>query len=162
LSRLDSFIRRLEAQRACLDAAAALIRDLPGPVLELGLGNGRTFDHLRDRLPDRPLYAFDRQNNAHPDCQPLPGHLFLGEFSATIGEAVDRLGPTVALAHCDTGSGDAQATAAQAAWLGPALRPLLRPGAIVISDQPLSAEGFTALPLPAGVREGRYFFYRNG
>ncbi len=162
MSRLDSFIRRLEAQRACLDAAAALIRDLPGPVLELGLGNGRTFDHLRDRLPDRAVYAFDRQNNAHPDCQPLPGHLFLGEFSATIGEAVDRLGPTVALAHCDTGSGDAQATAAQAAWLGPALRPLLRPGAIVISDQPLAAEGFTALPLPAGVREGRYFFYRNG
>jgi hypothetical protein len=162
LSRLDSFIRRLEAQRACLDAAAALIRDLPGPVLELGLGNGRTFDHLRDRLPDRALYAFDRQNNAHPDCQPAPGHLFLGEFSATIGEAVDRLGPTVALAHCDTGSGDVKATAAQAAWLGPALRPLLRPGAIVISDQPLSAEGFTALPLPEGVREGRYFFYRNG
>lgn len=162
MSRLDSFIRRLEAQRACLDAAAALIKDLPGPVLELGLGNGRTFDHLRDRLPDRALYAFDRQNNAHPDCQPAPGHLFLGEFSATIGEAIDRLGPSVALAHCDTGSGDAQATAAQAAWLGPALRPLLRPGAIVISDQPLSAEGFTALPLPKGVREGRYFFYRNG
>jgi hypothetical protein len=162
LSRLDSFIRRLEAQRSCLDAAVALIKDLPGPVLELGLGNGRTFDHLRDRLPDRALYAFDRQNNAHPDCQPAPGHLFLGEFSVTIGQAAEKLGPTVALAHCDTGSGDVQATAAQAAWLGPAIRPLLREGAIVISDQPLAADGFTPLPLPEGVREGRYFFYRAG
>lgn len=162
MSRLDSFIRRLEAQRACLDAAASLIRDLPGPVLELGLGNGRTFDHLRDRLPDRALYAFDRQNNAHPECQPAPGHLFLGEFSATIGEALAALGPTVALAHCDTGSGDVKATAEQAAWLGPAIRPLLRAGAIVISDQPLSAGGFAALPLPDGVREGRYFLYRAG
>lgn len=162
MSRLDSFIRRLEAQRACLDHAVALVKDLPGPVLELGLGNGRTFDHLRDRMADRALYAFDRQNNAHPECQPAPGHLFLGEFSATIGEAAQKLGPTVALAHCDTGSGDVRATAAQAAWLGPAIRPLLRSGAVVISDQPLAAEGFTALALPAGVREGRYFLYRAG
>jgi len=162
LSRLDSFIRRLEAQRACIDLAVALVKDLPGPALELGLGNGRTFDHLRDRMPDRPLYAFDRQNNAHPDCQPAPDHLFLGEFSATIGEAVAKLGPSAALVHCDTGSGDVAATAAQAAWLGPALRPLLRAGAVVISDQPLSVQGFTALPLPDGVREGRYFLYRAG
>lgn len=162
MSRLDSFIRRLEAQRACIDLAVALVKDLPGPALELGLGNGRTFDHLRDRMPDRPLYAFDRQNNAHPDCQPAPDHLFLGEFSATIGEAVAKLGPSAALVHCDTGSGDVAATAAQAAWLGPALRPLLRAGAVVISDQPLSVQGFTALPLPDGVREGRYFLYRAG
>ena len=50
MSRLDSFIRRLQAQRACLDRAAELVRDLPGPVVEIGLGNGRTYDHLRRRL----------------------------------------------------------------------------------------------------------------
>ena len=44
MSRLDSFIRRLEAQRSCLETAVALVADLPGPILELGLGNGRTFD----------------------------------------------------------------------------------------------------------------------
>ena len=48
MSRLDSFIRRLEAQRACLNRAAELIGDLEGVVLELGLGNGRTYDHLRE------------------------------------------------------------------------------------------------------------------
>ena len=48
MSRLDSFIRRLEAQRACLDRAAALIAGIDGAVLELGLGNGRTYDHLRE------------------------------------------------------------------------------------------------------------------
>ena len=51
MSRLDSFIRRLEAQRACLALAAGRIGGLPGPVLELGLGNGRTYDHLRELLP---------------------------------------------------------------------------------------------------------------
>ena len=32
MSRLDSFIRRLEAQRACLDLAAHLVRELKGDV----------------------------------------------------------------------------------------------------------------------------------
>ena len=53
VSRLDSFIRRLQAQRACLEVAIARIADLPGPVLEFGLGNGRTYDHLRELLPTR-------------------------------------------------------------------------------------------------------------
>ena len=48
MSRLDSFIRRMQAQRDCLNAAAGLIADVPGVVFDLGLGNGRTFDHLRE------------------------------------------------------------------------------------------------------------------
>ena len=43
MSRLDSFIRRMKAQRACLDWAAQAISDLPGPVFELGLG--KASDH---------------------------------------------------------------------------------------------------------------------
>ncbi len=46
MSRLDSFIRRLEAQRTVLNWAAKAIEGREGLVLELGLGNGRTFDHL--------------------------------------------------------------------------------------------------------------------
>ena len=48
MSRLDSAIRRLQAQRLCLNAAVAYVEELPGPVLELGLGNGRTYDGLGD------------------------------------------------------------------------------------------------------------------
>ena len=51
MSRLDSVIRRLRAQQACLERAAALIRGLPGPVFEWGLGNGRTYDHLCQLCP---------------------------------------------------------------------------------------------------------------
>ena len=57
MSRLDSFIRRLEAQRACLNRAAALISGIDGIVLELGLGNGRTYDHLRELFPDREFMS---------------------------------------------------------------------------------------------------------
>lgn len=161
MSRLDSFIRRLEAQRACLDHAAKLIAALPGPALEIGLGNGRTYDHLRALLPGRPIFAFDRQVAAHPDCVPDGAHMVVGDFRQTLPPAAVRIGAPAALAHCDIGSGDAEATAALAAWLGPVLLPLLREGAVVASDQPLDAAGLAPLPLPQGVAAGRYHLYRR-
>ena len=160
MSRLDSVIRRLTAQRACLAAAAAMIADLPGPVLELGLGNGRTYDHLRGLLPDRAIYVFDRRVAAHPDCVPDDDHLFLGELLAMLPEAARRLAGQVALVHSDIGSGRPERNDPLAAALGPALAPLLRPGAIILSDQRLAAAGWQDHPLPDGVPEGRYFFYR--
>ncbi len=66
MSRLDSFIRRLEAQRACLAVAAEMIGDLEGPVFELGLGNGRTYDHLRELLPGREIFVCERHLAPHP------------------------------------------------------------------------------------------------
>ncbi len=80
MSRLDSFIRRLEAQRACLDMAAALVGGLDGPALELGLGNGRTYDHLRELCPDRQIYVCERSVAAHPDCVPPSEFLLLGDM----------------------------------------------------------------------------------
>ena len=159
MSRLDSFIRRLQAQRACLDHAVDLIRDLPGPVLELGLGNGRTYDHLRERLPQREIYAFDRQVAAHPDCIPPARFLIIGEVRETLPQARTRIGATVALVHADLGSGDAEATRRQAAELAPLIADLLRPGGIIVSDQALSTPRLQPLELPAGVKPGRYFVY---
>ena len=84
MSRLDSFIRRLEAQRACLNRAAELIRGVDGPILELGLGNGRTYDHLRALFPGRAIYVFDRAVLAHPDCIPPADMIRLGDFRETL------------------------------------------------------------------------------
>jgi hypothetical protein len=172
MSRLDSFIRRLEAQRACLDWAVAELRDVPGPVLELGLGNGRTYDHLREKLGRRhAIFALDRQLAAHPDCVPDADHLILGDFRDSLPALAQRLGPVVALVHADTGSGDAAASRAQGRWVAGPLDALLRPGGIVVSDQDMSGggsdggrlpAGWRDEPLPAGVRPGRYFIYRKG
>ena len=128
MSRLDSAIRRLKAQRACLDLAARLIRDIPGPVVELGLGNGRTYDHLRQVLPDRDIFAFDRQLDAHPDCVPGAAHLVLGDFANTLPDALQRIGARAALIHADTGTGEAARNARLAAWLAPRLMALAAPG----------------------------------
>ena len=52
MSRLDSFIRRMTAQRDILNqiATQSLLPE-SGDVLELGLGNGRTYSHLREVFP---------------------------------------------------------------------------------------------------------------
>ncbi len=160
MSRLDSFIRRLEAQRACLDAAAKKIAALEGPVFELGLGNGRTFDHLREVLPGREIFVFERQVAADPDCVPDEAHLLLGDIHQTLPAAVARFGPSVALVHSDVGTGDAAANGRIAAFLATRLPRLLCPGGVVVSDQDLAHDGAEALALPDGVKPGRYFMYR--
>jgi hypothetical protein len=157
MSRLDSFIRRLQAQRACLTDAVEQIRDLDGSVLELGLGNGRTYDHLREICPDREIYVFDRQVNAHPDCVPAADHLFLGEITATLPQALARLGSHAALVHTDVGTGDQKANEKLAATIAPMIRSIMRIGGIVISDQPMIAAGLAPAHLPEGVKPGRYF-----
>jgi hypothetical protein len=161
MSRLDSFIRRLEAQRACLEYAAGQIRALPGPVLELGLGNGRTYDHLRELMPEREIFVFEREVKAHPDCIPDHAHLILGDVRATLPHAYVRLPGPAALAHLDVGTGDAAANAELAAWLSGVLPPLLATGAWVISDQALRGAALIAHPPPAGIASERYFLYHH-
>jgi hypothetical protein len=157
MSRLDSFIRRLSAQRACLDQAAQLIANLPGNVLELGLGNGRTYDHLRSALRGRDIYVFERRVAAHPDCIPPADRLFLGDFLETLPAAAASLGAETALVHADIGSGDESASRGLARSLAPLLLPLMKRGAIVVSDQQIADPAFAGLSLPAGVEPERYF-----
>lgn len=161
MSRLDSFIRRLTAQRTCLDYAATLISGKPGVVLELGLGNGRTFDHLRSQLPGHEIFVFDRQVAAHPDCIPDEHHLFLGDFRDTLVAAHDRLGASAVLIHGDIGSGQPDADQALAAAIAAPLGALLAPGGILITDQPIPLKRMVAVPLPDGVPPGRYHMMRK-
>ena len=161
MSRLDSFIRRLEAQRACLDNAAQLIGALPGNVLEFGLGNGRTYDHLRETLPGRDIYVFERKVAAHPDCIPPDDRLFLGDFLDSLPAAIRQLGWNTALANLDIGSGDEAASQQLARTMTPLVLQLLKPGGVLISDQPVTDPALEALPLPTGIKPGRYFLHRR-
>jgi hypothetical protein len=161
MSRLDSFIRRMQAQRDCLNLAAELIRDLPGNILEFGLGNGRTYDHLREILPGRDIYVFERKVAAHPDCIPPDDRLFLGEVVDNLPKAFAQLGRSSALANLDIGSGDQEASRHLARGILPSVLELLKSGAVVVSDQPVESPELEELPLPAGIKPGRYFLHRK-
>lgn len=162
MSRLDSFIRRMQAQRDCLNHVAPLVRDMPGPILEVGLGNGRTYDHLRELFPGRAIHVFEREVRAHPDCIPPDALLFLGEARETMASACRSLEGAAALIHSDLGTGDQAANAEMGRWLGPALDRLLAPGGYVVANQPLEVPRWVRLPEPAGVPRGRYYLYRAG
>ena len=160
MSRLDSFIARMQAQRDCLNFLKALVDAIPGPLLEVGLGNGRTYDHLRELFPGRDIYVFERKVAAHPDCVPPDDRLFLGDADRTIDEAAQRLGATAALIHTDLGTGDHDANVAMGKWLGPALDRLAVSGCYILANQALDVARWQRLAEPPGVPKDRYFLYR--
>jgi len=160
VSRLDSFIRRMTAQRILLEEAARLVADVPGPVIDLGLGAGRTFDHLMVLLPDRDVFVFDTFVDSAVGVLPDAHHIVLGDIRDTLPFSLPRIGARAALVHNDLGSRDDVGNAAVAAWLGPAIAAVAAPGAVVVTSFPLPLPGATLMPLPAGIRPGRYHAYR--
>ena len=162
MSRLDSFIRRITAQRDCLNLAAQRVGDRPGLVLELGLGNGRTYDHLRELFPEREIWVFERQMAAHVHSRPDSTHLILGDIRETLPEAESRWKQEVALAHADLGSGNPDVDAVVAKLVSATLHQLMTPGGLVLSDQDLSGGNWTEVSLPPTVKPGRYYMFQAG
>lgn len=158
MSRLDSFIRRLSAQRDILNAVADEVRTLDGPVLELGLGNGRTFDHLRELFPDHRIVAFDRAANAYGPSMPSAKDLILGEIKDT---AQEFIGAGASLAHADIGTGYEDKDAVTLTWLPQTMADVLTPGGLAVSGLRLNHPDLQPLPLPDTVKDGRYFIYRR-
>jgi hypothetical protein len=160
VSRLDSFIRRMTAQRLMLEDAASRIVDVPGPVLDLGLGAGRTYDHLHALFPDREVFAFDAYVQAALGVLPDAHHLVLGDIRETLPVCLPRIGAPAALVHNDLGSADPVGNAAIAGWLAPAIEAVAAPGAVVVTSFALPLAGAEVLPLPEGVSPGRYHAFR--
>ncbi|PRZ50103.1 class I SAM-dependent methyltransferase [Tritonibacter scottomollicae] len=159
MSRLDSMLRRLTAQRDGLNWAAEAISDVAGDVLDLGLGNGRTYDHLREVLSERRIWVIDRVLQCHPSCVPPEENFLQGEAEPMLARLAEG-GHRLALAHYDLGFGVKEKDVAEAAKLSPALSQVMAPGGLIISGQPLV--GFTEVDGPADIPEGRYMFYCAG
>jgi S-adenosyl-L-methionine methyltransferase len=159
MSRLDSNILRLIAQRDILNHVA---RDLTlppdGAILEIGLGNGRTYSHLREVFPGRRIIAFDRTVGSHADSTPAPSDLVLGEIRDT---APALAGQGAALVHADIGTGYDDRDAVTLTWLPGLVVSLLAQGGVAISGLPLSHAALTPLDLPQGIKGDRYFLYRK-
>ena len=158
MSRLESFIRRLTAQRDILDMICRDMELPDGPVIELGLGNGRTYDHLRERLPGRRIIAFDRVCQANRKSMPPDCDLILGEIDQT---ARPFVGISAALVHADIGSGYDDLDELNLRWLSGLIVDLLGPEGIAASGVPLAHPDLAPLPLPDGIPPGRYFLYRR-
>lgn len=158
MSRLDSMLRRLAAQRDGLNWAAELVADRGGDALDLGLGNGRTYDHLREILPGRRIWVIDRVLQCHPSCTPPEADFLMGEAEPMLTRLAER-GARIVLAHYDFGFGIKQQDVAEAARLSPILARVMQPAGIVVSGQPLV--GFDQMRGPDSIAPDRYLFYRT-
>ncbi|MBD0865515.1 MAG: hypothetical protein GDA36_07870 [Rhodobacteraceae bacterium] len=158
MSRLDSMLRRLLAQRDGLNWAATQIAGLPGDVVDVGLGNGRTYDHLREILPDRRIWGIERVLNSHPSCVPQAEDFLQGEAEPMLRQLAKR-GVQIVLMHYDLGFGVKDQDVAEATRLSPLMADVMAPGGLLVSGQPLV--GFESLVGPDTIAPNRYLFYRT-
>lgn len=159
MSRLDGFISRMQSQRAVLnhirDSAIVAPDDV---ILEIGLGNGRTYDHLREIFPQNRIIAFDRAIGSHPASTPTDENIVLGDIKETIQQFA---GQGVAFAHADIGTAYAEKDARTLTWLPQSIVAVLRAGGLAASGLPLDHAELEPLTLPEGAEPGRTYFYRR-
>lgn len=160
MSRLDVFVARMTAQVKCLNWAAEEIQNTQGCVFELGLGNGRTYDHLRELFPMRQVFVFDRKVVCHPSCVPPKNRLILGELNDTLIDEQPRFSRKVALIHVDIGGYDPATNDARARQISPLLSPFMQTGGIIMSTDQLYVKSWETLELPKGVDAREGFLYR--
>jgi hypothetical protein len=159
MSRLDNFILRMQAQRDVLNHIADNgWVPMDGLILELGLGNGRTYDHLREKFTTQRIVVFDWSAHTHPASAPSEEDMVLGEISETIRQFA---GADAALAHVDIGTFFADTDALTLTWLPDSIVAVLAPGGLAASGLPLEHDMLQPLPLPSGVVDGHCYLYRR-
>ena len=156
MSRLESFRRRLTAQIDGINWAIEQTKDTKGDILEMGLGNGRTYDHLRE-YADRRIWVIDRILQCHPSCVPPEADFLKGEADAML-EHLAKNTAQIAFAHYDFGFGVKEKDVEEGGRLSPLIKAVMVPGGMVVSQQPLV--GFTQIWGPESIDRDRYLFYR--
>ena len=159
MSRLDLFVDRITAQRDILNLMAAQnLLPESGAILEVGLGNGRTYSHLVDSFVGRRIVVFDRAIASHGTSTPPEADIILGEISET---AAAYAKADAAMVHADIGTGYPDKDAKIAAWLGKLTVDLLVPGGVAVSGLRLDHSQLVPLDMPQGIGRGLYFAYRK-
>ena len=160
MSRLEDLAHRLLAQQAALNHAIELLGDLEGIVVELGLGKGRTFDHLRERLPGRDIYAFDRGLFCEVELAPPPAFRVFGDITETLPDFCRRFAGRAALIHSDIGTRHREADMPLVDFVAGHLPVLTRKGGVVASDRPMDGKEWVALSWAGEVTRFPYYVYR--
>lgn len=157
MSRLESFRRRLNAQIDGINWALENMADIQGDILEMGLGNGRTYDHIRE-YSDRRIWVIDRVLQCHPSCVPPEADFLQGEADDMLTGMAER-GTKIAFTHYEFGIGVSDLDGAEAARLAPLIKAVMVPGGLVVSQQRMP--GLKQIEGPQTVDSDRYFFYKN-
>ena len=163
MSRLDTMIRRMTAQRAGLlwakNELGSAESGVGGDIVEVGLGAGRTYDFMREHFPDRKIWVIERKVEAHPDYHPPEELLLLGEADDWLTKLASA---ELALVSYDLGVGDPVGDPELAAHFAPAMIATLRKGGVLVSTQPLPEHAeLEPISQEAAGTIGRVFVFRR-
>ena len=161
MSRLEDLANRFLTQLAALDRAAELIEPMEGIVVELGLGKGRSFDHLRERLPGRRIYVFDRELSCEPEFAPAGEFRVFGEITRTLPAFCRKFAGRAVLVHSDIGTRHRGHDMPLVEFVAGHLDGLLKRGAVVASDRPMENAPWTRLPALREAARFPYYMYRK-
>lgn len=161
MSRLDIFIDRMTSQRACIDYATQATAHMDGPVFELGLGNGRTYHHLCERVTGRDIFVFEREVASNPASTPPADRTILGDVFETLPKALERFGATASFIHADLGGHNLQKNDEFARKVSPFVEPLLATGGMMVASDRMYFENLQEIEIPAGAVLGRCFIYQK-
>ncbi len=165
MSRLDDLIHRFCAQRDVLNLALQLLKKRKFPAsaiaVELGLGSGRTYDHLRSALGDRALFAFDYKVETHPGYEPPPERVVLGDILETFPRFAAENPGKAYLLHLDIGSKDLLGDRRRYAELLGWVESIAAPGALILSDRELSCPLLQQIDLTSLNLRWPYFAYER-
>lgn len=153
---------RMQVQKAYLDHMIAhlLQKQSSGLGVEIGLGSGRTYDHLRNYLPDYEIYAFDFKVECHPSCTPPPEYTVLGPAEETFPEWSKQRKGAASFVHCDIGTTDLVRDKAVYEKMLPHILHVTSQNGLVLSDRMLIDSSLLPIPLPGNTEEWPYFLYR--
>ena len=161
MSRLEDLTHRFLTQRAALDLGVELIADIDGIIVELGLGKGRTFDHLRERLSGRTIYVFDHELSCEPEYAPAPEYRMFGNITETLPAFCERFSGQAALIHSDVGTRDREHDQPLVDCIATQLETLITAGGVIVSDRPMQQRGWSTLPSLREMEHFPYFMYRQ-
>lgn len=159
MSRLENLIYRFQVQKSHLDRAVRYCSDQKGIVLEIGLGSGRSFDHLREKMSERDIFAFDHRVETHPGCEPAEHERVLGEVMETLPQFAQEHKDQAALIHIDVGSKKFEQDIDRYKSYLPSLKKLLKMGSVIVSDRPFDDPDLLPLPEVEENKNWRYFSY---
>ena len=160
MSRLEDLTHRFLTQQVTLNRAIELIEDLEGIVVELGLGKGRSYDHLRERLPGRDIYVFDHELYCESELAPPPAFRVLGDITETLPDFCRRFAGQAALIHSDIGTRHREADMPLVNFVADHLAVLIRKDGVIASDRPMDGKEWAALPWVREMTRFPYYMYR--
>lgn len=159
MSRLEGFIRRMEAQKAHIDRAVSFLKE-PNTIFEFGIGAGRTLDHLVQSFPKTPIFAFENDeqclNNIPSNSNVTP---VLGDIFLNLPIYAEQYARRTSLIHVDIGGAFNEQNKNITKRLTPYFLSLLSPSGILISSIAVEAEPLQGLPVLPGIRRTKYHSY---